>query len=65
MRTVHHLCLVPMTTYQTNSRLRLGILESDIVERPMSHNFVTSKANLEGLDASLPHYEGFEQSRAK
>lgn len=31
----------------------------------MSHNFVTSKANSEGLDASLPHYEEFEQSRAK
>jgi hypothetical protein len=26
-------------------RLRLGILDSDITERPISHNFVSSKAN--------------------
>lgn len=46
-------------------RLRLGILDSDITERPMSHNFVTSKANWEDLDAKLPRYETFEPSRQK
>ena len=44
-------------------RLRLGILDSDINERPISHNFVSSKANWEDLDANLPRYEGFEPNR--
>ncbi|WP_046006732.1 GFA family protein [Pseudoalteromonas rubra] len=44
-------------------RLRLGILDSDIAERPMSHNYVTSKANWEDLDADLPRYEGKEPGR--
>ncbi|SFB88006.1 GFA family protein [Pseudoalteromonas denitrificans] len=44
-------------------RLRLGILESDIVERPISHNFVSSGANWEDLDAGLPRYDAFEPSR--
>jgi hypothetical protein len=46
-------------------RLRLGILDSDISERPISHNFVSSKANWEDLDAQLPQYESFEPSRTK
>ncbi|CAH9051598.1 Putative glutathione-dependent formaldehyde-activating enzyme [Pseudoalteromonas holothuriae] len=46
-------------------RLRLGILDSNINERPMSHNFVTSQANWEDLDAGLPRYETFEPSRMK
>ncbi|MEC4724966.1 GFA family protein [Shewanella sp. D64] len=44
-------------------RIRLGILDSDITERPISHNFVTSKANWEELDANLPKYENFEPNR--
>lgn len=44
-------------------RIRLGILDSDISERPISHNFVTSKANWEDLDAKIPRYEAFEPSR--
>lgn len=44
-------------------RIRLGILDSDIAEKPMSHNFVTSKANWEDLDAQLPRYETFEPGR--
>ncbi|MEW6982547.1 GFA family protein [Colwelliaceae bacterium 6471] len=44
-------------------RIRLGILDSDIVEKPMSHNFVSSKANWEDLDANLPRYEGLEPNR--
>ncbi|MDN3379760.1 MULTISPECIES: GFA family protein [unclassified Pseudoalteromonas] len=44
-------------------RLRLGILDSDINERPLSHNFCSSKANWEDFDVKLPHYNGFEPSR--
>jgi hypothetical protein len=44
-------------------RIRLGIITSDISERPISHNFVTSKANWEDLDANLPRYDAFEPSR--
>ncbi len=45
-------------------RLRLGILDSDIEERPISHNFVSSKANWDDLDADLPRYNSFEPSRS-
>ncbi len=44
-------------------RLRLGVLDSKIEERPISHNFVTSKANWEDLDDQLPHYEQHEPGR--
>ncbi|MCV2368417.1 GFA family protein [Roseateles oligotrophus] len=44
-------------------RLRLGILDSDISERPISHNFVSSKASWEELDAELPRYDGHEPGR--
>lgn len=46
-------------------RIRLGLLDSDIAERPISHNFVGSKANWENLDVQLPRYEEFEPSRQK
>ncbi len=44
-------------------RIRLGLIDSDIEERPISHNFVSSKANWEDLDTKLPRYDGFEPSR--
>ena len=44
-------------------RLRLGILTTDIRERPMSHNFYSSKANWEDLDVALPRYDSFEPGR--
>ena len=44
-------------------RISLGILDSDIEERPISHNFVSSKANWEDIDANLPMYDSFEPSR--
>jgi hypothetical protein len=47
----------------TRYRIRLGILDSDIKERPISHNFVSSKANWEDIDADLPRYDSFEPSR--
>lgn len=46
-------------------RVRLGIFDSDLIERPMSHNFVDSKANWENLNADLPRYSTFEPSRLK
>ena len=47
----------------TRLRIRLGIIDSEIIERPISHNFVSSKANWEDLEADLPHYDGLEPSR--
>jgi hypothetical protein len=44
-------------------RLRLGILDSDITERPISHNFVSSKACWDDLDAALPRYDSYEPGR--
>lgn len=44
-------------------RLRLGILDSAITERPISHNFVSSRASWDDLDADLPRYDGYEPSR--
>jgi len=44
-------------------RLRLGILDSDITERPNSHIFVSSRANWDDLDATLPRYNEHEPSR--
>ncbi len=46
-------------------RIRLGIFDSDISARPLSHNFVDSKANWEDMDAELPRYSTFEPSRLK
>lgn len=48
----------------TRYRVRLGIFDSDLQERPGSHNFVTSKANWDDLDANLPRYETFEPGRS-
>jgi hypothetical protein len=47
----------------TRLRIRLGLLDSEISERPTSHNFVSSKANWEELDEALPRYDAFEPSR--
>ncbi|MBF7073489.1 GFA family protein [Glaciecola sp. MH2013] len=46
-------------------RIRLGILDSKIKERPISHNFVSSKANWDDLDTKLPRYDSFEPSRQR
>lgn len=47
----------------TRFRIRLGILNTDISERPLSHNFYSSKASWEDLDANLPRYDSFEPGR--
>lgn len=44
-------------------RVRLGTIDSDIVERPMAHIFATSKANWEEIADGLPQYEGYEPDR--
>jgi len=64
-----HLCGSPI--YSSNEqdpnryRVRLGIIDGDIKQRPISHNFVSSKANWEDLDADLPRYDGYEPWRNK
>ena len=45
-------------------RLRLGILDSPIAERPISHNFVSSKANWDDLDVQLPRSDSYEVGRS-
>ncbi|MFW7525391.1 GFA family protein [Vibrio ostreicida] len=44
-------------------RIRLGVIDSDIAERPISHNFITSRGNWEEIDIQLPMYEEHEPSR--
>ena len=39
-------------------RVRIGTIESEIVERPMAHIFVGSKANWEEINDALPQFEG-------
>ncbi|KAG1682839.1 Centromere protein V [Nymphon striatum] len=41
-------------------RIRLGALETDIIERPVGHIFVTSKANWEAIGDDLPQYDEYE-----
>lgn len=47
----------------TRIRIRLGIIDSDVSEKPVSHNFITSKANWDDLDADIPRYQRHEPSR--
>ena len=44
-------------------RVRLGVIESDITERPVAHIFATSKANWEEIAGDLPQYEAYEPGR--
>lgn len=44
-------------------RIRLGTIETDIVERPIGHIFVASKANWEEINGILPQYDEFEPGR--
>ena len=68
-RTRHFCQVCGSPVYSANDddksriRLRLGIVDSDIEERPTSHNFVSSKANWDEFDADLPHYEALEPNR--
>ncbi len=40
-------------------RIRLGLIESDISERPGAHIFVGSKANWETICDDLPQYDAY------
>jgi hypothetical protein len=51
------------TVDPTRYRLRLGLLDSPISERPIAHTFVSSRAEWDDLDAALPCYDGYEPSR--
>lgn len=44
-------------------RIRVGSINSDIMERPIAHIFVTSKANWDEITDDLPQYEGYEPGR--
>lgn len=44
-------------------RVRLGVIETDISERPIAHIFSTSKANWEDIEGDLPQYESYEPGR--
>jgi hypothetical protein len=44
-------------------RVRLGTIDSEIVERPMAHIFATSKACWEEITDDLPQYEAYEPNR--
>ncbi|RKF20284.1 GFA family protein [Alginatibacterium sediminis] len=60
-------CACPVYSSNDNDpkrlRLRLGILDSQITERPSAHIFVASKANWELPTADLPSYSEFEPNR--
>lgn len=43
--------------HPNNIRIRLGTIESDIIERPVAHIFVGSKANWETICDDLSQYE--------
>ena len=44
-------------------RVRIGTIDSDIVERPVAHIFATSKANWEEIADGLPQYVRYEPNR--
>lgn len=44
-------------------RIRLGVVESDIAERPEAHIFASSKANWETIGNGLPQYDTYEPNR--
>ena len=44
-------------------RVRIGLLDTDILERPIGHTFVSSRASWDSLDANLPRYQEYEPGR--
>lgn len=44
-------------------RVRLGVIESDISERPAAHIFASSKADWDEINDDLPQYESYEPNR--
>ena len=50
-------------THQDRVRVRLGLIDSVIDERPVAHIFVKSKANWEEITGRLPQYASYEPGR--
>ncbi len=44
-------------------RVRVGTIESELVERPMAHIFATSKASWEEITDDLPQHPAYEPGR--
>lgn len=42
-------------------RIRLGTIETDIIEKPTAHIFVSSKANWDEINDKLPQYDSYHQ----
>lgn len=51
------------TSRPESIRVRIGTIESDIVERPEAHIFVSSKANWEEICADIPRFDSYEPGR--
>ena len=45
--------------YPERVRLRLGTIESEVLERPVGHIFATSKASWDEICDGLPQYEAY------
>jgi len=45
-------------------RVRLGTIDSDILEKPQAHIFIASKANWENICDEVPQYEQYEPNRS-
>jgi len=60
-------CGSPIISKNTSNpdkvRVRLGVIESDISERPAAHIFATSKADWDEICDDLPQYEAYEPNR--
>ncbi len=61
------ICGSPIMSRSTQNleqvRVRIGTIDSDIVERPVAHIFAPSKANWEEIASGLPQYERYEPNR--
>lgn len=44
-------------------RVRVGVIESDITERPIAHIFVSSKAVWDDIEGYLPQFDSYEPNR--
>ena len=46
-------------------RVRLGAIDSEIIERPQAHIFVDSSASWDNSCDDLPHYDGYVPIRSR
>jgi hypothetical protein len=44
-------------------RIRLGLIDSEITERPVAHIFASSKANWDEIESSIPIHDAHEPGR--